>query len=54
MINVFLLERFLYINELIPVDVSVSDKELYCQYVAAGHLSNTLSDLSSVFERKIT
>ena len=43
-----------YINELIPVDVSVSDKELYCQYVAAEYLSNTLSDLSSVFERKIT
>lgn len=29
-----------YINELIPVDVSVSDKELYCQYVAAEYLSN--------------
>jgi len=28
------------INELIPVDVSVSDKELYCQYVAAEYLSN--------------
>lgn len=29
-----------YINEFIPVDVSVSDKELYCQYVAAKYLSN--------------
>lgn len=29
-----------YINKYIPVDVSVSDKELYCQYVAAEYLSN--------------
>ena len=29
-----------YINEYIPVDVNVSDKELYCQYVAAEYLSN--------------
>jgi len=29
-----------YINEYIPVDVNVSDKELYCQYVAAVYLSN--------------
>ena len=28
------------INKFIPVDVSVSDKELYCQYVAAEYLSN--------------
>lgn len=26
-----------YINQYIPVDVSVSDKELYCQYVAATY-----------------
>lgn len=29
-----------YINKYIPVDVAVSDKELYCQYVAAEYLSN--------------
>ena len=29
-----------HINEFIPIDVSVSDKELYCQYVAAEYLSN--------------
>lgn len=29
-----------YINEFIPVDTSVSDKGLYCQYVAAEYLSN--------------
>ena len=29
-----------YISDYIPVDVSVSDKELYCQYVAAEYLSN--------------
>lgn len=29
-----------YINRYIPVDVSVSDKELYCQYIAAEYLSN--------------
>ena len=29
-----------YIREYIPVDVSVTDKELYCQYVAAQYLSN--------------
>lgn len=29
-----------HINKFIPVDVSVSDKELYCQYVAAEYLSN--------------
>lgn len=29
-----------YIEEYIPVDKSVSDKELYCQYVAAEYLSN--------------
>lgn len=29
-----------YIEEYIPVDVSVSDKALYCQYVAAVYLSN--------------
>ena len=29
-----------YISEYIPVDVSVTDKELYCQYVAAQYLSN--------------
>lgn len=29
-----------YINKYIHVDVSVSDKELYCQYVAAEYLSN--------------
>ena len=28
------------INKFIPVDVSVYDKELYCQYVAAEYLSN--------------
>ena len=31
-----------YINEIIPVDVSVPDKDLYCQYVAAEYLSNIL------------
>ena len=29
-----------YIMEYIPVDTSVSDKELYCQYIAAQYLSN--------------
>lgn len=29
-----------YISKYIPVDISVSDKELYCQYVAAEYLSN--------------
>lgn len=29
-----------YISEYIPVDISVSDKELYCQYAAAQYLSN--------------
>lgn len=28
-----------FIEQYIPVDTSVSDKELYCQYVAAGYLS---------------
>lgn len=29
-----------FIEQYIPVDISVSDKELYCQYVAAKYLSN--------------
>ena len=28
-----------YISKYIPVDLSVSDKALYCQYVAANYLS---------------
>lgn len=35
-----------YIEKYIPVDVSVSDKELYCLYVAAKYISN----ISSVCE----
>ena len=31
-----------FIEQYIPVDTSVSDKELYCQYVAAEYLSNIL------------
>lgn len=29
-----------YIEKFIPVDLTVSDRELYCQYVAAEYLSN--------------
>ena len=32
-----------FIEEHIPVDVSVSDKELYCLYIAAKYLSNVSS-----------
>ena len=28
-----------YISKYIPVDLSVSDRELYCQYIAANYLS---------------
>ena len=29
-----------YIEQYIPVDTTVSDKELYCEYIAANYLSN--------------
>lgn len=32
-----------FIEEHIPVDVSVSDKELYCLYIAVKYLSNVSS-----------
>lgn len=35
-----------YITQYIPVDVSVSDKELYCQFVAANYFCNIEIDVS--------
>ena len=29
-----------YIEQYFPVDISVSDKELYCQYIAANYFCN--------------
>lgn len=34
-----------YIQQYMPVDTNVSDKELYCEYVAAQYLSNIVKDV---------
>ena len=36
-----------YIAQYIPVDVSVSDKELYCQFIAANYLCNIEGEKNS-------
>ena len=33
-----------YIEQYIPVDTTVSDRELYCEYIAAEYLSNIERD----------